>query len=222
MPLPSVIAIDGPVASGKTAVGRLVARRLGFRFLDTGAMYRAVSALALRRGIHPDDEEGLSRLARQVRLLVSQRDGHDQVLADGEDLTAELRRPEVEQVVSLVSRVGGVREALVEQQREIARGGGIVMAGRDIGTVVLPHAPLKVFLWASPEERARRRWRELRAQGREASYEEVLAGVHLRDQIDTHRAHSPLRPAPDAHYLDTDHLTLEQVVERVLALAEDD
>jgi cytidylate kinase len=216
--VPSAIAIDGPVAAGKTAVGRLLSRRLGYRFLDTGTMYRAVTWLALERGIDVEDEEALARLAREAVIEVSQEGQRDTVQVNGRDITQVIRRPEVEQNVSLVARLPRVRRALVEKQRAIADGGSIVMAGRDIGTVVLPDAGLKVFLLASVEERARRRYLELRGMGQDVAYEEVLRELKMRDKLDSERSHSPLRPAPDAHLIDTDGVDVEQVVERILAL----
>ncbi len=218
----SVIAIDGPVASGKTAVGRLLSQRLGYRFLDTGLMYRAVTALALRTGVDPNNEQRLTSLARSARLDVTQRDGRDRVQASGEDITDSLRTRDVENAVSLVSKVIGVREALVAQQRRMVAGGRMVMVGRDIGTVVLVDAPLKLFLKASPEVRAKRRLAEQQANGGKATFEDVLANVRLRDDLDTNRAVSPLKPASDAKIIDTDGLTLQQVVDKALALAERD
>lgn len=210
------VAIDGPVASGKTTVGRLLAQKLGARFLDTGSMYRAVALEALRRGIDLDDEEALVDLARSLKMeVVASPQGH-RLLVDGRDVTDRLRQPEVDRAVSLVAKVSGVRRALVAQQRAVAEGGPIVVVGRDIGTVVLPCARLKVYLDASPEERARRRWRELKSQGRPAALREVLRDLRRRDALDTGRQDSPLKPAPDAVIVETDDVPVEQVVERVL------
>ena len=217
---PHAIAIDGPVASGKSAVGSRVARGLSYRFVDTGGMYRAVTVAALDRGIDLHDEEALGRLSESISLQVEpQAAGPDRVLADGVDLTERLRTAEVGEAVSLVSRVPRVREAMVRLQRELAAAGEIVMAGRDIGTVVLPDAPLKLYLDASPEERVRRRHDELLAAGESASYDDVREELALRDAIDSQRAASPLRPAEDAVHIDTDHLSLEEVVARILELA---
>ena len=214
---PSIIAIDGPVASGKTVVGRLLSQRLGYRFLDTGSMYRAITWMALKRHISPKDIATLTRLAEEVTIVIN-ADGDEQVLANQCDVTPYLRRPEVGQTVSQVSQVAGVRRALVRQQRHLAAPGEIVVVGRDIGTVVLPDADLKLFLRASPEERARRRYEELLAEGPEVSYQQVLEELQLRDGIDAQRSMSPLKPAHDAHLLDTDGIEVEEVVERVLAL----
>jgi len=219
-----VIAIDGPSASGKSSVGREVARRLGYAFLDTGNIYRALTWLAIQRGISAEDEEGLAALARasQVVLAPSSPGSPEPsaILMDGQDVTPYLRRPEVEAIVSQVSRVPAVRQALLEMQRRLARGGGIVMAGRDIGTVVLPHSDLKIYLDASPEERARRRYLEMRQQGREVALEQVARELAHRDETDSRRDAAPLRPAEDAIVVQTDGLTLAQVVARVMELVE--
>jgi cytidylate kinase len=199
-------------------VGRLVARKLGYRFLDTGLMYRAVTWAALQRRISMGNKKALTRLAQEAEISVKPGSQGEQVFIDGEDVTAELRVETVENAVSLVARVPGVREALVAQQQAQARGGGMVMVGRDIGTVVLPHAPLKVFLQASVAERARRRHLEFQASGHQVEYATVLQELQERDRLDTQRAHSPLRPARDAHVMDTGGLTVDQVVRRVLAL----
>lgn len=196
-------------------MGRLVARRLGYRFVDTGLMYRAVTWLALERNTDLKDEEALTRLAEGAGLTI---DG-DRVLVDGADVTDRLRSTEVGEAVSLVSRVPGVRRAMVAHQRALAREGGIVMAGRDIGTVVLPDAPLKVYLDASPEERIRRRHAELASLGRDETFDQVREELALRDAIDSGRDVSPLRPAGDAVVIDTGRLSLEEVVGRILELA---
>ena len=214
------IALDGPVGSGKTAAGQLLARRLGHLFLDTGLMYRAITALALRRGVSPDDGEALGCIAESVPLAIETGpEGEARILANGVDLGPELRAPGVERCVSAVSTVARVRTALVAQQRELARRGPIVMVGRDIGTVVLADADLKVYLDATPATRARRRYLELRDAGRDVTYEEVLENVRLRDGIDSTRDVAPLRAADDARVLDTDTLTLDEVVGRLEAMA---
>lgn len=219
-----VVAIDGPGAAGKTTVGTEVARRLGYAFLDTGNLYRALAWLAIRHGVPPTDEEGLARLARQARIRLvppaAGSPGPGIILVDGEDVTPHLRRPEVEAIVSQVSRVPAVRAALLDLQRRLAREGGIVMAGRDIGTVVLPDADLKVYLDASPQERARRRYLELQGQGREVTLEQVARELAQRDQTDSQREAAPLRPAEDAVIVHTDGLTLAQVVARVMELVQ--
>ena len=217
----NVIALDGPVASGKTVVGRELARRLEFRYLDTGVMYRAIAWLALRCATPLADEEGLGDLADRhpIRLGDPAHLGdsdNEQVWVGNHQVGAELRDARVERQVSLVARVPQVRRVLVQQQRNLARDGNIVMVGRDIGTVVLPDAGLKVFLSASPEQRAQRRWRDLVDKGQDVNFEQVLRETRARDHIDSTRVDSPLRPAEDALTLDTGRLTVEQVVEKIL------
>jgi cytidylate kinase len=210
------IAIDGPVGAGKSTAGRVLAARLGYRFLDTGLMYRAVTVAALDRRIQMNDTEALTALASRCDVQVTgSASGAVQVTVDGSDISSRLRDPEVDLNVSAVSAIAGVRKALVEKQRNIALPGGIVMAGRDIGTVVLKDAEVKVFLNASPETRAHRRHEEQQAQGGRASYEEVLHNLRRRDVMDSSRAASPLLPAADAVVLETDGLTLEEVVDRM-------
>ncbi len=220
--IPRTVTIDGPSAAGKSSVGYRIAQRLGYDFLDTGAMYRAVTWLALERGIDPDDdEEALAKLAADVEFEIGLPPlGEDEssILLEGRDLTPYLRQAVVERAVSLVSRVPAVRYEMVEMQRRLAAKGPLVITGRDIGTVVLPKADLKIYLDASPEERARRRYQELVAARREITQEEVLAEIHRRDRIDQSRSTSPLRPADDAIIINTDGFTLDQVVERILDL----
>ena len=214
---PSVIAIDGPVASGKTTVGRELAARLGYRFVDTGLMYRALTLVALRRGIDPRDGAALGKLAAGTEIsMVTGPGGATQVHADGGDVTAALRTAEVEGAVSVVAQVPAVRHALVAQQQRIAEGGNLVMVGRDIGTKVLPNAA-KVFLTASPAERARRRHVELEASGGAPSLEDVREGLALRDTLDSERAEGPLRVADDALVVETEGLAVEAVVDAVVA-----
>jgi cytidylate kinase len=221
---PRTIAVDGPTASGKSSVGYMVAERLGYLFLDTGATYRALTWLALQRGVDLEDEEGLARLAGQVDMrLGPPAAGSSErctIWVDGEDLTGVLRRPEVERGVSLASRVPQVRRAMVAVQRRLAGRRRVVMAGRDIGTVVLPNADLKVYLDASPEERARRRQEEMAALGKPFSESDVRQRVLRRDAIDSGREDSPLKAAEDAIVINTDGLNQEQVVEKIVALVE--
>ena len=212
----SVIAIDGPVAAGKTVVGRELARNLGFAYLDTGIMYRAITWLALHSGIPVEDETSLGELA-QANPVDSIGEEGNRVSVAGHALGPELREPSVEGNVSEVSKAPPVRRALVAQQRQIAGRGKIVMIGRDIGTVVLPDAELKVYLTASPENRARRRWQELRDLGQSVELETVLSETLARDEIDSNRDDSPLKPAKDAWKLNTDCLTVEQVVQKIAA-----
>ncbi|GEM_PF-121090 len=217
-----VIAIDGPVAVGKSTVGKLVARKLGYQFMDTGAMYRALTFKVLQSGIDPSDGTAVADMAArtEIKLRPSEETPSGYiVLVDGVDATDEIRTPRVEASVSLVSRIPAVRRFLVERQRELARDGQVVVVGRDIATVVLPEAELKVFLTASPEERAIRRFQELRQLGKPVEFDSVLAELRKRDTLDSTRADSPLKPAADSRIVDTDKLTLQEAVERVLALA---
>ena len=210
-----VIAIDGPVAAGKTMAGRELAKKLNFQYLDTGIMYRAITWLALKNATSMEDETALGALAGENPIRLDGRNS-DQVLVGGVSVGPELRDAEVDHHVSLVSRVPAVRRALVQQQRAIASHNNIVVVGRDIGTVVLPDAGLKIFITASLEERARRRWREFQAQGRGADYQWVLDETKARDHVDSQRADSPLTPAEDAWVLNTDGLTGEQVVDLIV------
>lgn len=215
------IAIDGPVGAGKSSVGRLLARRLGCRFLDTGLTYRAVALAAIDRNIALGDDPALGNLAANLDLAVSAgADGEPKIVVDGKDVTSQLASEKVSRAASLVSAVPEVRRHMVAAQRKIAASGRIVMVGRDIGTVVLPAADLKVFLTASPETRARRRYDELVSSGEPASYDEILGSLRDRDRRDTERGTSPLRAAKDAHIFDTGNLGLEEVVIALEKLAE--
>ena len=221
---PSTIAIDGPAASGKSTVGELLARQLGYLYFDTGVMYRAVAWAALERDIPIKDEPAVTVLAERLRIDVTSPtvdDGRQYtVLADGVDVTWAIRTPEVDANVSPVSAYPGVRRALVAQQRRVAAGGRVVMVGRDIGTVVLPDADLKLYLDASVEERARRRWREVQARGKKADHARVLVSMRRRDKIDSSRADSPLRVAEDATVVDTTDLNIEEMLAEVGRLVE--
>lgn len=217
---PQLIAIDGPVAVGKSSVGSLLARRLGYVFFDTGMIYRAFTWKVLRSGISPRDEPKLCQLATATKFeFIAVEEWLLSPLIDGEDVSSQLLCPEVEEQVPLTSKIAGVRQALVLEQRKLARRGKVVMAGRDISTVVLPWAELKIFLTASTEERARRRYRELLARGGNTNLEAVLADLKKRDEMDMNRAISPLKPAEDAVIIDTEGPTLEEVVDRIYALA---
>ena len=222
--MPSTIAIDGPAASGKSTIGELLAQRLGYLYLDTGAMYRAVTWVALERGIDIADEEAITALAESIVINITRPtvdDGRQYtVYANSEDVTWQIRRPDVDANVSPVSAYPGVRQALTEQQRRIGRRGRIVMIGRDIGTVVLPEAHLKVYLEATAEKRARRRHREIQERGEEADYAEVLAAMRRRDEIDSEREAAPLRPADDAIIIDTSGLSIAEVLAKVEELAQ--
>ena len=216
------IAIDGPVGAGKSTIARLVARGLGYTYIDSGAMYRALAWAARRDGIGADDQTRVSELVEEVRIRIRPRaDGLNQVIVNGDDITSEIRSPDIGQLASRLSAMPPVRRRMVALQQDMAREGHVVMEGRDIQTVVLPEAEVKIFLTASAEERARRRWEELRGRGREADLQHVLADIEARDARDTTRADSPLKPAPDAVHVDTDGLTIEQVVAKVLAVVKE-
>jgi cytidylate kinase len=223
-PRPSVIAIDGPAASGKSTLGRRLAEALGYLFLDTGVMYRAVTWAVLEHGVGVNNEPAVTEVAQTCLIDVrpaSKQDGRtSDVLVSGKDITWDTRRPEVEANVSVVSAYRGVRLAMSGQQRRIGQHGQIVMVGRDIGTVVLPDADLKIYLDASMQVRARRRYEQEQAQGGNLSYEDILNKVMERDRIDSTRDIAPLRAAPDAVIVDSDKLTAEEVFEEVLRLCQ--
>ncbi len=224
MSLPSTIAVDGPAASGKSTIAGLLAERLGYLYFDTGALYRAVTWLALAKRLEIGDEEAIVTLAQAAQITITRptvQDGRQYtVYADSRDITWEIRSPEVDVHVSPISAYPGVREALKGAQRRIGEEGQVVMVGRDIGTVIMPHADLKIYLDASLEVRAQRRYEEVLARGEEASYEDLLADMRRRDEIDSHRLAAPLKPAQDAIIIDTDHLSIEEVWGQVMALVE--
>lgn len=214
------IAIDGPAGAGKSSVAREVARRLAFTCLDTGAMYRAVTLQALKKGIDLGNGKLLVELVRSCKLDAEYNDQEGTLIyLDGENVTAEIRSPLVNQNVSVVAKSPELRRELVFLQRELAdKSNGIVMEGRDIGTNVLVNADYKFFLTASPDERTRRRWLEMRAKGLDVSYEELYKEIALRDRIDQEREEAPLKIAPEALVIDTTPYTLEEVVEKVLSV----
>ncbi len=216
-----VVAIDGPTAAGKSTVARALAARLGFQYVDTGAMYRAVALAAARRGVDPHDATALTAMAASLAIEFRSTPGGVGIVLDGEDVTGAIRAPEVSAASSIVSAVPGVRAALVARQQALGAEGGIVMEGRDIGTAVFPDAEVKVFLSADLEARARRRQAELEARGVEVALEEVRRQEAQRDARDATRAHSPLRPADDAVILDTTLLTSEQVVATIIQLVKE-
>ncbi|MDQ7842884.1 MAG: (d)CMP kinase [Armatimonadota bacterium] len=210
-----VIAIDGPVGAGKSTVARILAQRLGYRYVDTGAMYRSVAWQAERLGIDLRAEDEVAEVARSLRVEFVPTPAGQRVVVDGTDVTEAIRSPRVSEGASIVSAYPAVRRAMVALQRRMGADGGVVMEGRDIGTVVFPDAEVKIFLDASLKERARRRYEELRARGEGATFEKVLAALRERDQRDSTRRHSPLRAAPDALVVDSTHLTVDEVVERI-------
>ncbi|MEN9226418.1 MAG: bifunctional pantoate--beta-alanine ligase/(d)CMP kinase [Thermostichus sp. HHBFW_bins_43] len=216
-----LIAIDGPAGAGKSTVARAVAAQLHLLYLDTGAMYRAITWLALQQGIPLDDAEKLTQLAAQTQLTLKSGTSSvepTRIWANGEEITQAIRSPEVTRWVSQVSAVPGVRQELVKRQRSIGRDGGAVLEGRDIGTHVFPDAELKVFLTASVEERAQRRQHQLQAQGQQVALEELEAQIQQRDRRDSERPISPLRPAPDAILINTDHLSQSEVQDKIVML----
>ena len=213
-----MVAIDGPMGSGKGTVARLVARALGFRHVDTGAMYRAVAWKALREGVPLDDLQAVAELARRTRVDLDTEPEGNRVWCDGEDVTDAIRSVQVNAAVRRVAANAGVRSVLMERQRSLAREGGVVVEGRDIGTVVLPDADLKVYLVASLDERARRRWQELRARGEDVSLEAVRELVREDDEAAQTRAVAPLRRAEDAVVVDSTSRSPEEVAEEIARL----
>jgi cytidylate kinase len=214
-----IIAIDGPVGSGKSTVARRVAEMLGYTHLDSGAMYRAVGLKALRDGVPLDSPDRLGALASAARIDLVPRDGKLAVLLDGEDVTEAIRAPEVSHAASVVAVVPGVRHPMVAEQRRAGERGGVVMEGRDIGSVVFPHADLKIFLDASPEVRAIRRQRELEEKGEPREFDKVLVEVHERDQRDRERKMSPLVRAADAVLVDNTAMNAEETARVIVLLA---
>ena len=216
------IAIDGPAVSGKSSVGKQFAARIGYRFLDTGLMYRAATWNAVQSGVDVNDIEAVALAAEQMQFsVVDDERGGNLITINGEDVTNHLHSTQVDDSVSAVAAVGRVREIMVAEQRRLAGEGDIVMVGRDIGTVVIPNAPLKIYLTASARTRAIRRHRDFLAEGTEVELEDILSSMERRDQIDSSRQDSPLRPADDAHVIDTDTLTFDQVVDLLTELAKE-
>ena len=214
-----VIAIDGPAASGKSTTAKLVARRLGYLHIDTGAMYRAITLRVLEEGIALDDAKSIRSVAERSKVRLERIDHANRVLLDGRDVTKEIRSREVTRAVSMISSYQPVRDVLVREQRRIAKDGGVVLEGRDIGTVVLPRADLKIFMVASADERATRRKKELEQSGTIVDRNVLEQEILERDRKDTTRAASPLQKAADAIELDTSSLTIDQQVEFVIAKA---
>ena len=213
-----IIAIDGPAGAGKSTIAKKVAALLDYAYIDTGAMYRTVTLRFLESGL-PFSEAAVTAIAEKISITFRYGNGVNRVFADGEEVTDAIRSLEVSRNVSKVAAVGGVRTAMVAAQRKIGNQGGVVMDGRDIGTVVFPQAELKVFLTASVEERARRRYLELKEKGTEVSLEDLEQRIAQRDALDENREISPLRCAEDARYLDSTSLTIDQVTEKIAAMA---
>ncbi|MEL7565132.1 MAG: (d)CMP kinase [Dehalobacterium sp.] len=211
-----IIAIDGPAGAGKSTVARLVAKELNYLYIDTGAMYRALTYKAMKMGIPLTDAKLLTQLSHHTEIELINENGNINVICDGKDISQEIRDPEVSKNVSFVALVKGVREKMVEAQRQMTKNGGVVMDGRDICTVVLPQADCKIFLTASVEERARRRCKELAEKGYPVSLEEVKEDIYRRDLLDIEREVGPLIQAPDACLIDSTGLKIEDIVQKIL------
>ena len=210
------VAIDGPAGAGKSTIARAAAKKLGFIYVDTGALYRAVGVYSLRNGLDTENPETVEGTLPHIQVELQFQDGVQPVLLNGEDVSEEIRTPQASMAASAVSAVPAVRRFLFDLQREIAAKNDCIMDGRDIGTVVLPQAEVKIFLTASPETRAMRRFKELQEKGAPDTYEAVLADLKQRDYNDSHRAVAPLKPAEDSVLVDTSALTLPQSVEKVI------
>ena len=215
-----VVAIDGPAGAGKSTIAKLVAERLGYAYIDTGAMYRSVAWRFLQTG-QPFDEAFISNLANTMVIQFKPEAKVNRVFVDGQEVTDAIRSTEVTANVSRVAAIGAVREAMVAQQRRMGDAGGVLMDGRDIGTVVFPNAQLKIFLTASVEERAQRRYKELLAKGEQVDLAQLQQDIASRDKQDSERAIAPLRQADDALLLDTSHMNIEQVTEKIMQLVEE-
>lgn len=213
------VAIDGPSGAGKSTLARAAARELGFLYVDTGAIYRSLALYALRRGVEPENEAAVAGLLPEIRLETGyDAGGLQRMLLNGEDVTGQIRTQEVSMAASKVGKHPAVRAFLLDMQRELAENGRVIMDGRDIGTVVLPQADVKIFLTASSEARARRRWLELKEKGSSKPYEEILQETLRRDGDDASRAAAPLRPAEDAVLLDTTGLNFAQSLARIIEI----
>lgn len=211
-----IVAIDGPAASGKTTTAKGVAEKLGWVYIDTGAMYRGVAYKIKKEGIDPKDIKKVEDIAKHIRIEFKGR--KPRVIVDGEDVTEEIRKPEISKLSSLISSYHGVREEMVKRQRRMGDKKKVICEGRDIGTVVFPYAELKIFMTASLEERARRRKLQLKEQGIDKPIEEVMEEIRKRDHADSTRKHSPLRKAEDAVILDTTDLTIEEQIDKVIEM----
>lgn len=216
-----VIAIDGPAGAGKSTVAQLVARRLGYVYIDTGAMYRAVAWAADKQGVKATNQDEIAQLTRNLAIDLRYEGEVLKVIVDGNDVTEEIRTPRISQMVSQVAQIAVVRLAMLQLQREMASAGGVVMDGRDIGTHVLPLAEVKVFLTASIEERAKRRWLELKNKGFDTDYEQLKHEIAQRDKMDSERTIAPLRQAADAVLIDTSNMSINEAVDAIIKLYEE-
>lgn len=214
------IAIDGPAGAGKSSIARAAAAQLGFIYVDTGALYRTVALGALKRGIRPEETDAIIALLPELEVAMEFVDGEQRVLLNGEDVSEAIRQPEVSGAASTVSAIPAVRQFLFDLQQNMAKEHDVLMDGRDIGTVVLPDAQLKIFLTATPEERARRRYEQIKDTS-DVTYEEILRDINQRDYQDTHREIAPLKQAEDAVYLDTTDMSFDEVVDAILSLTKE-
>ena len=216
-----VIAIDGPAASGKSTTARLLAQHLGYMYIDTGAMYRAVTLAILRRHINLGDQEAVIRIVLEINIQLKMKENGLRTFLNDEDVSEAIRAPEIDEVISIISSNIRLREIMVEKQRKIAQAGGIIMDGRDIGTVVLPNAHIKIFMQADLDSRAKRRYEELCEKGIKTPLTKIKNEIELRDHLDSTRETSPLIPATDAHIIDTTHLSIDEQVHAVLNIIHD-
>lgn len=214
-----IITIDGPSGAGKSTLGRMLARALNLLYIDTGAMYRAVALAVLRAGVNINDRQAVAEIARRARIELAGDPNDVRVTLDGEDVSQEIRSEQVSHLASIISAIPEVRREMVRRQREMGARGGVVLDGRDTGTVVFPHADLKFFLTATPEERAQRRYEEERARMQDRAFDDVLREINLRDERDSTRDDSPLRIAEDAVVIDTTELSIEEVFQRMMEVA---
>ena len=212
------IAIDGPSGAGKSTVARSLAKRLGYVYIDTGAMYRSVALRVKEKGISPEDEMAVHKLASSLHLSFITQGEQIHVLCDGSDVTEAIRTPEISRLASMISKQKGVREALVQMQRKMGEGGGVILEGRDIGTVVFPDADVKFYLDAEGEERVRRRYHEMTEKGVRVNFKETQEELIQRDHNDMYRDHSPLKKAEDAVFIDSTHRSVEEVVEEMIRI----
>lgn len=210
------VAIDGPAGAGKSTVAREVANRLGYIYIDTGAMYRAVALTIIREGVDLEHRKAIGMLTESLDIQLEQSEDEQRIYLNGEDVTKQIRSPEVASFVSKVASLAEVRELLVRKQQQMASSGGVVMDGRDIGTNVMPNAEVKIFMTASVEERARRRYEELKVRVPQMTLEQITQDIMARDEMDRTRTISPLVAADDAIMLDTTHLTIHEVVDRIV------
>jgi cytidylate kinase len=212
------IAIDGPSGAGKSTVASSLGRRLGYVYIDTGAMYRSVALRVKEKGIVPEDELAVGQLASSLHIIVSREGVKTRIFCDGEDITEAIRTPEISRLASFISRQKRVREALVRMQREMGKEGGVILEGRDIGTVVFPDADVKFYLDAESDERVRRRYHEMVEKGMEVDFKETQQELLQRDHNDMHRSHSPLKKADDALFVDTTDRSVEEIVDEMVGI----